>query len=139
VSEATILQRAAAYLLDWVDEPVIAIGTTLWFIGHGAVGTWTAVAWTAWILVQLRRQARTGQTFGKRVVGITVVDSATLEPIGGARTALRWTVKGLDTLLPVRWLRRAFDANVATFADQVVGSSVLTIERSGQGRAHRPS
>jgi len=117
MTRATVGQRAAAYLLDWVDEPLVAVATAVWLVGYGPLGIAAAGAWTIWILAELRSQARTGQTFGKRVVGIAIVDSTTFEPLGGRRTALRWGVKSVDTLLPIRWLRSS-----RTFGDELTGS-----------------
>lgn len=135
VITATVQQRAAAYLLDWVDEPLVAIGTMLWLLDHGAVGTVLAFVWTVWVLSQLRQQALTGQTFGKRVVGIEIVDAITLEPLGGVRTIVRWAARSLDTLLPIRWLRRACDSDVATFADQIThAAAVVPLARHGSRR-----
>jgi uncharacterized RDD family membrane protein YckC len=137
VTPAALGQRALAYLLDWVDEPLIAIGTTIWLTQYGPVGILGAIAWLVWIFTQLRAQAGTGQTFGKRIVGITVVDIATLQPLGSRRTTLRWMAKGLDTLVPVRWLQCLRNPSTLTFADQLAKSAVLAIDRSSDPAAAR--
>jgi uncharacterized RDD family membrane protein YckC len=52
-----------------------------------------------WLAYEVPAVANTGQTFGKRVLGIRVVRVEQAGPIGFARSLRRWNTLGLPTLL----------------------------------------
>ena len=87
------------------------------------------IAWFAynWLL----RQGRTGQTFGKKVMEIVVLD-ASHQPIGPGRTFVRQLAHVLD-FLPcfLGYLWPAWDAERRTFADMMMETRVHWI---GRGR-----
>jgi uncharacterized RDD family membrane protein YckC len=51
-----------------------------------------------WLAYEVPAIARSGQTYGKRVVGIKVMALESAEPIGGARALRRWNTLGLPVL-----------------------------------------
>jgi uncharacterized RDD family membrane protein YckC len=57
------------------------------------------VAVVLWFAYEVPTIARTGQTFGKRVVGIKVMALESEEPIGFVRAMRRWNPLGLPGLL----------------------------------------
>ncbi len=52
-----------------------------------------------WFAYEVPATARNGQTFGKRIVGITVMAQESTEPIGLRRAWRRWNPMGLPVLL----------------------------------------
>jgi len=52
-----------------------------------------------WAVYEVPAVGRTGQTFGKRVMGIKVVALESGKPVGGNRSLRRWNTFGLPTLL----------------------------------------
>lgn len=98
-------RRAAAYLIDWSGEPIVALWTTWWLAPLQSPACFVLTAtWVSWVVHQLARQAATGQTAGKALLGIEVVDAHTRLPIGRPRTAVRWLGHGVDSLTMVGWL-----------------------------------
>jgi uncharacterized RDD family membrane protein YckC len=79
----------------------------------------------AWVVWQVLAQGRTGQSVGKRVARVRVVDAAG-SPTGPARAALRTAAHLLD-LLPagLGFLWPLWDQRRQTFADKIVGTTVL--------------
>ncbi len=123
VSYATWRQRALAALIDSaVFIPVAvaaAVSTTV-----ALVLLALAVAVSAWQVCGL--QGRTGQTIGKRRVGLSLVREADLNPIGARRAALRQLAHGIDAaLLGVGFLWPLWDAKHQTFADQIFSTVVV--------------
>lgn len=99
---ATLGKRVASHVIDagipigmyvvsqlllfkwlWSGDPDSPLLWLVWLIaiGIGALG-----------IYQWRGIAKTGQSIGKRVMGIWVLDADTGQPIGWARALLRWTV-----------------------------------------------
>ena len=71
-------------------------------------------------------QGKTGQTLGKRALGIRVVDERTLEPIGPGRGIGRYLANILSALpLFLGYLWPLWDDRNQTFHDKIVGSLVL--------------
>lgn len=79
----------------------------------------------------LIRQGGTGQTFGKKVMDIAVLNP-TLQPIGAGRTFVRQLAHVLD-FLPcfLGYLWPAWDAEKRTFADMMMATRVHWV---GHGR-----
>jgi len=124
-------RRLGAHLLDWVDEPLV-VGWTVYWIHplHNPVRTLLATGWCLWVATQLVAQATTGQTFGKRVTGIRVVDSRTDQPLGLRRTLSRWLTHTVDTLTIAGWI--ATLATNASAADRLLHTKVTSITRRGR-------
>ena len=82
------------------------------------------VAWVAW---QLAAQGTTGQSFGKRMMGIQVVDSTDGSTLGLRRMLARWLLHGLDTLTVVGWIMTIYTNR--SLADRLIKSEVTTATR----------
>lgn len=150
--------RAAAYVIDigLAGVPtlfVVSLGLALTapteqeYSSYPETGaTWLAAAITVLGLVvyvtiavsnQVVRQGRTGQSLGKKWLGIAVVEESTGRPLGPARALLRWGAQltinlfgnqfflGLPSLLNVLW--PLWDDKHQTWHDKTVGSIVVTI------------
>jgi uncharacterized RDD family membrane protein YckC len=87
--------------------------------------SWFAYNW-------LLRQGKTGQTYGKKVMEIAVLDLATGRPSGPALIFARQVTHVLD-FVPcfLGYLWSAWDRESRTFADMIVGTRVY---RVGPGR-----
>ena len=82
-------------------------------------------------------QGRTGQSVGKRVVGIRLVAEATLAPPGPAQAFLRDLCHVLDAYSYVGYLWPLWDARRRTFADMVMRTLVVDAP-PGAGRGGGP-
>jgi uncharacterized RDD family membrane protein YckC len=72
-------------------------------------------------------EGRTGQTIGKRALGISVLDTRTGAPIGAGRAIGRYFAKILSAipcLLGYFWM--LWDPNKQTWHDKIVSSYVVT-------------
>jgi uncharacterized RDD family membrane protein YckC len=57
------------------------------------------IAMVVWLAYEVPTTARSGQTVGKRAVGIKVMAMESEEPLGGPRALRRWVPLGLPMLL----------------------------------------
>lgn len=134
-------RRVVAALLD-----TAVLGGVAWYVGGGAyvppslqptsgdvdsgAASWVTspVLVSAFLLV-LVLQGVTGQTPGRRVVGIAVVRAPSDGPVGGApgvlRSLGRWLAHVLDAILLIGYLRPLWHAERRTFADSIVGTAVV--------------
>jgi len=72
----------------------------------------------------------TGQTPGKRLMGIEVVDATTGQYIGGWTSVARTFLSIINAMpLYLGWLWPLFDDRKQTFADKVVNSVVINCEK----------
>ncbi|MEV5952880.1 RDD family protein [Streptomyces sp. NPDC051987] len=75
---------------------------------------------------QLIMEGRTGQTIGKKALGIRLVKEDTGQPIGVGMAFVRRIAHFLDSLACyLGWLWPAWDAKRQTFADKVCGTIVI--------------
>lgn len=98
----------------------------------GPTGTGVAVLLLCYLLAfvfnlwQLYRQGTTGQTIGKKTVGIRVLKQSTMQPTGFGGAFVRSLAHIIDALpCYVGFLAPLWDSNNRTFADQVCGTLVL--------------
>ena len=77
----------------------------------------------------VRALGRTGQTWGRRMVGVQVVDATTRKPLGVGRALGRslfaWVVSGQFCSLGYLWM--LWDTDKQTWHDKVVGSIVIRV------------
>ncbi|MFK0281480.1 RDD family protein [Streptomyces sp. NPDC090499] len=75
---------------------------------------------------QLIMEGRTGQTIGKKALGIRLVKEATGQPVGVGMAFVRRIAHILDSLACyLGWLWPAWDSKRQTFADKVCGTIVI--------------
>lgn len=95
------------------------------------VASWTSSAvLVAALLTMLLLQGLTGQTPGRRVVGIAVVRATddglpTDAPAGVLRSVGRWLAHLLDAILLIGYLRPLWHHERRTFADSLLGTVVV--------------
>jgi len=137
--------RVAATLIDGlIMSPVLIIGyfalyksikpATYNLKGNlvslgGPTGTGVAVELLcdlvvfAFSLWQLYRQGTTGQTIGKKAIGIRILKQATMQPTGFGLAFVRSLAHILDALpCYVGFLAPLWDSGNRTFADQICGT-----------------
>ena len=69
---------------------------------------------------------KTGQSWGRRALGIRLVSQRTGQPIGAGMAFVRELAHFLDSVvLYIGWLWPAFDSERQTFADKVTGTIVV--------------
>ncbi|MEU2426219.1 RDD family protein [Streptomyces sp. NPDC007851] len=89
----------------------------------GIIGGLAFLGLAIWQLIQ---EGRTGQTIGKKALGIRLVKEATGQPIGVGMAFVRRIAHILDSLACyLGWLWPAWDSKRQTFADKVCGTIVI--------------
>ena len=85
------------------------------------------VAAVAFVVFLVLRLGRTGQTPGRRMMGIKVVDKTTGQPIGGGRAFGRYLFAGFISgqVCNLGYLWMLWDAQKRTWHDMVVSSIVV--------------
>lgn len=76
---------------------------------------------------QALRMARTGQSLGRRAVGITVVDAETGEHLTTSRALLKALVSGAAGLISALWM--LLDDDARTLSDKVGNAAVIITTR----------
>jgi len=82
----------------------------------------------AGVFVYLRwiRAGRTGQSLGRRVVNVRLVDEHSGQPVGVGKAALRDVAHLLDSVaVGIGWLFPLWDSKRQTFADKLGGTVVV--------------
>lgn len=126
--------RAGAYLVDLLIIAglaivVIILGAVLGSASH-ALGVLVLVAGyvgvLAFVVWQLIVQGQTGQTIGKKQVGIKLVRESDGQFIGAGLSVGRYFVHIVDSLACyLGWLWPLWDAKKQTFADKILATLVI--------------
>ena len=144
-------RRVVAALLD-----TAVLGAVAWFAGGGRIAVpslqptfdsgpetdllpWTSSgAVVGAVVLMLALQGLTGQTPGRRVVGIQVVRAPADGPAGGPPGVLRSVVRCwahlLDAILLIGYLRPLWHPEGRTFADGLLGTVVVRRPPRADGR-----
>ncbi|MET7286060.1 RDD family protein [Streptomyces sp. NPDC005573] len=89
----------------------------------GAIGFLIVFGLAIW---QMIMEGKTGQTLGKKAVGIRLVKELTGQPIGFGMAFVRQLAHFIDNVACyLGWLWPAWDAKRQTFADKVCGTIVI--------------
>jgi uncharacterized RDD family membrane protein YckC len=75
------------------------------------------------------KQGRTGQSIGKRVMGIRLVDERTGRPIGAGMAFVRELAHYLDGAVYIGYLWPLWDDKRQTFADKILGTLVVEVPK----------
>ncbi|MFJ5301410.1 RDD family protein [Streptomyces sp. NPDC088350] len=116
------------FLGTLVDGLVFLVPYIIVIVGRGnglllAIGGLALIGLAIWQLIQ---EGRTGQTVGKKALGIRLVRESDGQPLGVGMAFVRRLAHILDSLACyIGWLWPAWDAKRQTFADKVCGSIVI--------------
>jgi len=116
------------FLGTLVDGLVFLVPYILILVGKNTpalllVGALALIGLAIWQLIQ---EGRTGQTVGKKALGIRLVKEETGQPIGVGMAFVRRLAHFLDSIACyLGWLWPAWDAKRQTFADKVCGTIVI--------------
>jgi uncharacterized RDD family membrane protein YckC len=131
-------QRALATLVDWglMLAMYVAIAIVAAIIGNvsGALGALVAfvgyLGVFAFLIWQLIIQGQTGQTIGKRAIGIKLVNEGTRQPIGAGMSVVRQIAHFIDGLICyIGYLFPLWDAKKQTLADKILSTVVVTVPK----------
>ena len=93
-----------------------------------ALGVLVSLAITLWNRVF--KMGRTGQSVGKKAIGLFLLDDKTGRPIGAGMCFLRELVQGLvNQIFYLGWLWMLWDADKQTLGDKSVHSSVVVVPK----------
>ena len=98
-------------------------GPALWSMLVGLVLMITAIGWQ-WYN-RWRTAGRTGQSLGKRMLGISLVAESTGQPIGPLNAFVRDLLHVLDGAVYVGYLWPLWDAKRQTFSDMIMKTVVV--------------
>lgn len=127
-------ERAGAFLVDAAVPLVILVGGLVVAAAMSALSDalWVLVlllaygasfAFVVWNLVQ---QGSTGQTIGKRTLGIRLLREADGRPVGAGLSIGRYLLHVVDQIpCYVGYLWPLWDRKRQTFADKIVGTVVV--------------
>ena len=139
--------RAGGYIIDLL---LIIPGIILYFIGTpnitvDSTGHTTttggslavlALGWLYIIGIQIWNRwlkgGRTGQTVGRGVVGVKVVDANTGQPIGPLKAFIRDIAHIVDSIicgLPIGWLSPLWDAKKQTWGDKIMSTVAIRVAK----------
>lgn len=133
-------QRAGATLLDGLIVlglviPIVALAAAFLLISETVGIIALVIAYVAAIIMGIYllswAQGITGQTPGKRIMGIEVVRDDTGQYMGGGLGLGRYFLSGLNSLpLYLGWLWPLWDAKNQTLVDKILGTVVIKTTRS---------
>ncbi|MFE0374343.1 RDD family protein [Streptomyces inhibens] len=91
-----------------------------------------ALAWLIMVggsFFLMAKEGSTGQTPGKKALGIKVIKETTGQPLGFGMTFVRYLCRYLNGLLcGIGWLWPLWDEKNQTFADKIVGTVVVSVK-----------
>jgi uncharacterized RDD family membrane protein YckC len=108
------------------------LGLLFLLLTYAAVLAYTV--WNRWIL-----QGRTGQTIGKKVIGIKLISEQTGQPIGPAMAFVRDLAHTVDGICFVGYLFPLWDAKKQTLADKIMTTIVVPGNKESFEAAFRSS
>ena len=93
-----------------------------------ALGALVSIGITIWN--RIFKMGRTGQSVGKKVIGLYLLDDKTGQPVGAGMTFLREIVNSLvNQVIYIGWLWMLWDADKQTLGDKAVHSSVVVVPK----------
>jgi uncharacterized RDD family membrane protein YckC len=141
---AGIGQRLIARLIDGLVAFAMTIPAILLFlVGLAIGGAFGAILaflggllyiadFAAIFYVMVWAQGVTGQTPGKRMQGIKLVDSSTGGPVGGSGGVIRWLVEAVTIMICyLGYIWALFDDRNQTLYDKILDNEVVLGEKGG--------
>ncbi len=106
-------------------DPVLAVVGGL-LVTFGALLSLGITIWN-----RIFKMGRTGQSVGKKVIGLYLLDDRTGRPIGAGMSFLREVVQSLvNQVVYIGWLWMLWDADKQTLGDKAVHSSVVVVPKN---------
>jgi uncharacterized RDD family membrane protein YckC len=120
-------QRALGGLIDYVGPGVVySILARI----SSALGLIAALALFAFVLYNAFLNGSTGQSIGKKVVGLKLISEETGQPIGGGMGILRYFLHIIDSIICyIGWLFPLWDAKRQTIADKILKTVVINVPK----------
>ncbi|HXL20372.1 MAG TPA: RDD family protein, partial [Streptosporangiaceae bacterium] len=123
-------QRAGAHLIDWL--PLVP-GIVIWSVGNQnhlwylvTIGVFTT--FPIWFYNRWYRQGKTGQSWGKRAMGLGLIGMSGKNPIRGWEAAVRDLAHFLDfAIFYLGFLLPIVDPQRQTLADKVMRTVVIAL------------
>jgi uncharacterized RDD family membrane protein YckC len=114
------------------DVPVDASGanTGLLVLGGVLVVLGLLVMFAVQVWNRAFKQGRTGQSIGKKVMGIRLVDEYSGRPIGAGMAFVRELAHALDGFAYIGYLWPLWDDKRQTFADKILNTVVVEVPKS---------
>lgn len=110
--------------LSGADGGLIGTGVALVVIG-------SLVSFGVWLWNRVFRMGRTGQSVGKKSVGLKLVDDKTGQPIGAGMSFLREIVASIvNQIFYLSYLWMLWDTDKQTVADKAVHSTVIVVPKT---------
>lgn len=101
------------------DVGLMVVGAVMVFVG--VITSWAVQLWN-----RVFRMGRTGQSVGKQVMGLRLVNTHTGQPIGALPSFARELLSGvINQVLFLSYLWMLWDDNQQTLADKVMNSTVI--------------
>lgn len=106
-------------------DPTLAVVGGL-LIALGAIVSLVITIWN-----RIFKMGRTGQSVGKKVIGLYLLDDKTGQPIGAGMCFLRELVQSLvNQIFYLGWLWMLWDTDKQTLGDKSVHSSVVVVPKA---------
>ncbi len=116
--------ETGAYETSGGSGALAGFGVLLMFVGG-------LVSFGIWLWNRVFKMGRTGQSVGKRVIGLKLINAETGQPIGAGPSFLREIVHSLaNQIVYLSFLWMLWDANRQTLADLVVKSNDIVVPKS---------
>jgi uncharacterized RDD family membrane protein YckC len=131
-------QRALGAIIDWAFAVVIVIVAVIVGAIFGAISSALGLLFSlvfyivafGYLMLQMVKQGNTGQTIGKKIVGLKVISEATGQPIGPGMSIARYFAHIVDSVICyIGWLFPLWDAKKQTIADKLLGTVVITVPK----------
>lgn len=128
---ATWFQRAGGLFIDGaIVWAILIVGTILNGGEAGAIYFLFWLAAMAFNIWQLWQQGVTGQTIGKKLMGMKLVSESNAQPIGGGMSIARGICHIVDAVpCFIGFLFPIWDSKRQTFADKILKTVVITVPR----------
>jgi uncharacterized RDD family membrane protein YckC len=80
-----------------------------------------------WLWNRVFKQGRTGQSVGKKAMGIRLVEERTGQPVGPGMSFVREIVHVVDGIAYIGYLWPLWDDKKQTFADKILSTLVVRL------------
>ncbi len=109
-----------------VDGPSVDLATGQQTPGGAIYWSLYALSLVVWGYNRWFLAGKTGQSWGRKVLGISLVGDATRQPIGAGKAFLRDLAHIVDSIpCLIGYLWPIWDAKKQTFSDKIVGTGVV--------------